>query len=51
MDDSRLNKRIFNNDNELCKNNWCEETKIFFNKLGKNDIFQNKDICNIDILM
>ncbi len=27
MENSRLTKKIFNNDYELCKNNWCEETK------------------------
>ncbi len=51
MENSRLTKKIFNNDYELWKTNWCDETKISFNKLDKIDIFQNKDVCNIDILM
>ncbi len=51
MENSRLTKKIFNNDCKLCKNNSCEETKILFNKLDKIDIFQNKVVCNIDMLM
>ncbi len=51
MENSRLTKKIFNNDYELWKTNWCDETKISFNKLDKIDIFQNKDVCNIDMLM
>ncbi len=51
MGNSRLTTKIFNNDYDLCKNNWCEETKILFNKLDEFDIFRKKDVCNINMLM
>ncbi len=46
MDDSRLTKRIFNWDYNLCKN-WCLEIKQILYSASLQHIYIEQNICNI----
>ncbi len=48
MDDSRLTKKVYLYDYNLCKENWCHEMKLIFGKVEQLDVFNNKRICNIE---
>ncbi len=48
MDDSRLTKKVFLYDYNLCKDNWCHEMKLIFGKVEQLDVFNNKRSCNIE---
>ncbi len=41
MDDSRLTKKVFLYDYNLCKDNWCHEMKLIFGKVEQLDVFNN----------
>ncbi len=49
MDDSRLTKKVFLYDYNLCKENWCHEMKLIFGKVKQLDVFNNKRSCNIEL--
>ncbi len=48
MDDSRLTKKVFLYDYNLCRENWCHEMKLICGKVEQLDVFNNKRICNFD---
>ncbi len=48
MDDSRLTKKGFLYDYNLCKENWCYEMKLIFSTVEQLDVFNNKRSCNIE---
>ncbi len=48
MVDSRLTKKSFLYDYNLCKDNWCYEVKLLFSKVEQLDVFNNKRRCNIE---
>jgi hypothetical protein len=48
MDDSRLTKKLFLFGYDLCKDNWCFEMKLLFDKVEQSDVFINKRSCNIE---
>ncbi len=48
MDDSRLAKKVFLYDYNLCKENWCHEMKLIFGKVEQLDVFKKKKSCNIE---
>jgi len=48
MDDSRLTKKVFLYDYDQCKDNWCFEMKLLFDKVEQLDVFNNKRSCNIE---
>ncbi len=47
MEESRIPKRVFNLDYQVCKN-WSLELKDILYSAGLNQIYDNKIICNID---
>ncbi len=46
MGDSRLTKKVFLSDYNLCKENWCHEMKLIFGKVEQLGVFNNKRSCN-----
>jgi hypothetical protein len=50
MDDSRLNKRVFIWDKNLCTKNWSSEIFEIFRKGNMTDTFQNTCHCDIKVL-
>ena len=46
MNDTRLTKRVFLWDYEMCKN-WCLEVKQIFNSIEYHSVFEDKEICDI----
>jgi hypothetical protein len=47
MENSRLTKRVFNQDYQLCKN-WSHELKDILYSAGLNQLCDSKSVCNID---
>ena len=48
MDDSRLCKKVFLWDYEICTNNWSSEVKDIMSKNGLRRNFESKDKCIIN---
>ncbi len=48
MDDSRLTKKVFLYDYNLCKENRCHEMKLIFGNVEQLDVFNDKRSCNIE---
>ncbi len=49
MQDSKLTKRIFLYDSDLCKDTWCYVMKLLFGNVNQLDVFNNKRKCNIEL--
>ena len=48
MDESRLTKKVFTWDFSLCKNNWSEKVKLILTKLGMENVFYGRQICDLN---
>ena len=47
MSEDRLTKKIFMSDFSKCKNNWSSRNKNIFNKIDKQEYFNNLIECNL----
>ena len=47
FDDTRITKKVFNHDYNICQNNWCEEIKRIMTTIGLSNHYDNKEIVNM----
>ena len=47
FDDTRLTKKVFNHDYNLCQNNWCEDLKQIMFTIGQSNCYANNITINI----
>ena len=50
MDSNRLTYKVFQNDYNLCNNNWCAEIKSIFANLHCEEVFTDRSVCDIELL-
>ena len=50
MDNTRITYKVFQHDYNLCRNNWCSEVKSIFTKLEHENVFIDRNVCDIEAL-
>ena len=47
FDDTRITKKVFNHDYNICQNNWCEDLKRIMTTIGLSNHYDNKEIVSM----